>query len=172
MTSQIQYYVRKIKQRYISLAERNKIHYQLGKLIEQGECVPISVKATRGARRTYNYYKGFEQETTWTDTRPRDLASMNQTQFNNLLMGHSEFSRGNVLDMLLDDLAAPPQYDDISHDLNISFDLETVRTRPVSHETDRTTSTSLDIDQNTTESAGMEQNSTEQSGLPRNIPEL
>ena len=64
MTSQIQYYIRKIKQRYIFLAERNKIHYQLGKLIEQGEYVPISVKARRGACRTYNYYKGFEQETT------------------------------------------------------------------------------------------------------------
>ena len=94
------------------MAKRNKIHYQLGKLIEQGECVPISVKAKRGARRTYNYYKGFEQKTTWTDTRSRDLAFMNQTQFNNLLMGHLEFSRENVLDMLLDDLTAPPQYND------------------------------------------------------------
>ena len=64
MTSQIQYYIRKIKQRYISLAERNKIHYQFGKLIEQDECVPISIKAKQGAHRTYNYYKGFEQETT------------------------------------------------------------------------------------------------------------
>ena len=86
---------------------------------------------------------------------------MNETQFNNLLMRHSEFSRRNVLDMLLDDLTAPSQYDDISHDLNISFDLETVRTRPVSYETDRTTSTSLDIDQNTTESARIDQNDTE-----------
>ena len=31
--------------------------------------VPISIKAKRGARRTYNFYKDHELETTWTETR-------------------------------------------------------------------------------------------------------
>ena len=68
-------------------------------------------------------------------------------------MGHLEFSQKNVLDMLLDDLTVLPQYDDISHDLNISFDLGTVQTQLESHKTDCTISTSLDIIQNITEFA-------------------
>ena len=96
---------------------------------------------------------------------------MNETQFQNLLMGHSEFSRGNVLEINLSDTTAPPQYDDISHDLDISYDLGTDRNVTESHEIVRTTSDLHDIFQDLPELNGIDQNLTEPSGVSRNVPE-
>ncbi len=45
MASQIPYLIRRLKQRHISLMERNRITFQLGKFIEEGEQVPLSIKA-------------------------------------------------------------------------------------------------------------------------------
>ena len=171
MATNIPYLVRRLKQRHISLVERNKISYELGKLIEQGEHVPLSVKAKRGVRRTYYYYQGCEDQLNHSTTRPRDLAAMNETQFQNLLMGHSEFSRGNVLEINLSDATAPPQYDDISHDQDISYDLGIDRNVTESHETIRTTSNLHDIFQDLLELIGIDQNLTEPSGVSQNIPE-
>lgn len=174
MADQIPYLVKRLKQRHISLVERNKISYELGRLIELGEHVPLSIKAKRGTRRTYYLYKGREEQLNRSTTRPRELANMNELKFQEFLMGHSEISRGNVLEIDLDDVTAPPQYDVISHDLditNISYDLGIARNLAESHETDRTTSTLHDIFQDLPELDGIDQNITELSGLPRNIPE-
>jgi hypothetical protein len=99
---------------------------------------------------------------------------MNETKFQEFLMGHSEISQGNVLEIDLDDVTAPPQYDAISHDLditNVSYDLETDRNSAESHETVCITSTLHDIFQDLPELDGIDQNITELFGLPRNIPE-
>ena len=80
-----------------------------------------------------------------------------------------------MLEIGLDDVTAPPQYDTISHDLditNLSYDLETPRNSAESHETVRTTLTLHDIFQDIPELDGIDQNMTELSGPPRNIPEL
>ena len=122
-TSKISRYVKQIKQRHLSPKQRLRIHYKLGKFIEQGEIVPLSTKAKRGARRTYKYFKGRKHEMNSSLFSARDLATLNESQFQNL-MGHSEFSRGNVLDMSLDELMAPLS-PDISHDL--SYDLGSLR---------------------------------------------
>ena len=175
MADQIPYLVKRLKQRHISLVKRNKISYQLGKLIEEGEHVPLSIKAKRGARRTYYLYKGNEELLNRSTTRPRELANMNEAKFQEFLMGHSEISQGNVLEISLDDVTAPPQYNTISHDLdvtNLTYDLETLRNSAKLHETVRTTSTLHDIFQDLPELDSINQNITELSGLPRNIPEL
>ena len=100
---------------------------------------------------------------------------MNETKFQEFLMRHSKISRENVLEISIDDVTAPPQYDAISHDLDItdlSYDLGIVRNSAESHETVHTTSTLHDIFQDLPELDGIDQNITELSGLPRNIPEL
>ena len=80
-----------------------------------------------------------------------------------------------MLEISLDDVTAPPQYNTISHDLdvtNLTYDLETLRNSAKLHETVRTTSTLHDIFQDLPELNGINQNITELSGLPWNIPEL
>jgi hypothetical protein len=62
MADQIPYLVKRLKQRHISLTERNKISYELERLIELEEHVPLSIKAKRGTRRTYYLYKGREEQ--------------------------------------------------------------------------------------------------------------
>src|SRR5688572_17073899 len=80
-----------------------------------------------------------------------------------------------VLEISLDDIIASPQYDTISHDLdvtNLSYDLETLRNSAKLHKTVRITLILHDILQNLPELDGIDQNITKLSRLPWNILEL
>ena len=165
MTSQIPYLIRRLKQRHISLMERNRITFQLGKFIEEGEQVSLSIKAKRGARRTYYLYKDQEEQLSRATTRPRDLASMSEEKFQELLMGHSEIFRGNVLDISFEDITALPQYDIISHDL------ETVRNLTDQDGFIRNVMELPDLNRNLSEPDGIVRNHTESSGTCQNLPE-
>src|SRR5262245_49907418 len=96
-TTKISTYVKRIKQSKLTPKQHIKLHYKLGKLMEQGEHVSLSTKTKRGARRTYQYYRKHKQELQTIPFTARDLSQLNEVQFQ-LLMGHLEFSRGNVLD--------------------------------------------------------------------------